>query len=29
MREEGTPVKTGYDSFDIFQAGVLPDDFHQ
>lgn len=29
MRENGTPVKTGFDSFDIFQAGVLPDDFHQ
>ena len=29
LREDGTPVKTGFDSFDIFQAGVLPDDFHQ
>lgn len=29
MRENGAPIKTCYDSFDIFQAGVLPDDFHQ
>jgi hypothetical protein len=28
LNPDGTPFKQKFDAFDIFQAGVLPDDFH-